>query len=318
MKTILLPYLLTDVGLEELLRTFYVIRPEQTNMSREEILNVIEDCDALVSFPGRPVDKMMMDAAPKLKLIASYGVGYDHIDIKYAHSKGISIAHEPDVVTEPTAELAFGLMHAIGRKICEMDRKLRNQDKRVSWKIMDNLSVGLYGKTLGIIGMGRIGQALARRAVAGGMKIVYCQHHRLSAESERLYNATYLPLNELLEISDFVSLHAPATRNTDNLINRDSLSRMKTSAILINTARGSLVDEEALIEALENGIITGAALDVFKHEPHISPALLDMAQVVLSPHHGTSTMDARIALNKRLSQNIIHFFKGTGRVFLVK
>lgn len=318
MKTILLTHHLMDEGLEELLRTFHVIRPAEGAMHPKEALKLITQCDAIVPLAGLRIDRPTIDLAPNLKLIATYGVGYDHIDVPYAHKRGIAVVNTPDAVTEPTAELAFGLMLSLARRISELDRKFRDPGHPLPWGVMNNLGISLFGKIVGIVGMGRIGQAVARRALASGMKIVYTQRNRLPEETENLYQATYLSLEELLLSSDVISLHAPLTSETRHLLNSDTLKMLKKRAIIVNTARGALIDEQALTEALQRGEINGAALDVFEHEPHPNPALLTMDNVILSPHHGTSTIDARLAMNQHLSRNIIHFFNGSGPVSYVK
>jgi len=176
--------------------------------------------------------------------------------------------------------------------------------------VLENLGQTLYGKTLGIVGMGRIGQALARRALASGMKIVYTNRNRLSPDLEQLYQAKYLSLDGLLKTSDVVSLHTPLTRETFHLIGRISFQKMKESAILINTARGPVVDEVALIDALQHHWIGYAALDVYEFEPNISRELLELDNVVLSPHNGTATVEARIEMSRFVSQNIMRYFEG--------
>lgn len=317
MKTILLTHHLIDDGLEELLASFRVIRPAEGGMHPKEALKLIPECDAVVPLAGLLIDRATIDTAPHLELIATYGVGYDHVDVDYARSRGITVANTPDAVTEPTAELAFGLMLALARRISELDRKFRDPVHPLRWGVMNDLGTGLYGKTLGIVGMGRIGQAVARRAVASGMRIVYSQRTRLPEETERKYEAAYLPLEELLAVSDVVSLHVPSSGETHHLLHAGNLATMKPGAFVVNTARGALIDEQALTGALRQGVIAGAALDVFEHEPHPLPELLTMDQVILSPHHGTHTLDARIAMNRHLSENILHFFRGSGPVTVV-
>lgn len=318
METVLLTHHLMDEGLEELLGSFRVIRPPEGGMHPKEALKRIPECDAVVPLAGLRIDRATLDTAPNLKLIATYGAGYDHVDVDYARSRGVTVANIPDAVTEPTAELAFGLMLALARRISEIDRKFRDPIHPLQWGVMDNLGKGLFGKTLGILGMGRIGQAVARRAVASGMQIVYWQRNRLPEETERKYGAVYLPLDHLLAVSDVISLHAPSTPDTHHLLHAGNLATLKRDALIVNTARGSLIDEHALAAALHDGVIGGAALDVFEHEPHPVPELLTMDQVILSPHHGTSTLDTLVAMNHHLSQNILHFFRGSGPVSIVE
>jgi len=256
------------------------------------------------------VDEEVIRAADgNLKIIANYGVGYNNVDVDYATQCGIVVTNTPDPVVEPTAEHAFALMLAAARRIPECDRKMRIP-QGLKWGVLENLGQTLYGKTLGIIGMGRIGQALARRAMASGMKIVYNNRSRLSPELEKLYQAEFLKLDELLKLSDVVSVHTPLLRETFHLIGRNGLQKMKGTAILVNTARGPVVDEVALIEALQHKLISYAALDVYEFEPEISKELLELDNVVLSPHNGTATIEARNEMSRFVSQNIIRYFDG--------
>lgn len=310
MKKVLVSIRLPQEGFKELREQFEVIMPEEKVFSREEVLQLLPRCDAFISSFQLKVDKELLDVAAKsIKIIANYGVGYNNIDVEYATQKGIVITNTPDPVIEPTAELAFGLMLSTARRIAECDRKLRTPHS-LKWGVMENLGISLYGKTLGIIGMGRIGQAVARRAKASGMDIVYYNRNRVSPEIESQYDAKLLILEDLLKTADVVSLHTPLTDATKHLINRERLQLMKPEAILINTARGPVIDELALVEALEEKRIFAAGLDVFENEPEITPALLRLDNVVLSPHNGTATIDGRNDMSRFASQNIIRYFAG--------
>ena len=308
-KKVLITYNLFREGFDKLAVDFDLIFPKENVFSREELFAHIKDCDALLSMFNLKVDKELIDAGKNLKIIANYGVGYDNIDIDYATLKGIVVTNTPDPVIEPTAELAFALMAAAARRVSECDRKLR-QENAIKWGTLENLGVGLYGKTLGIIGMGRIGRAIVRRAVASGMKISYHNRNRLDLETEQKYEATYLSFNDLLASSDYISLNMPLSENTRHLIGENELNRMKKGAILVNTARGAIVDEKALVRSLQSGQLGGAALDVYEHEPFITPELLTMDNVVLAPHNGTATVDGRNAMSRYTSENIIRFFRG--------
>ncbi len=264
-----------------------------------------EEAEVLVSTFDYKVTKQMIDAMPKLRLIANFGAGYNNIDLEACKSRGIRVTNTPQPVIEPTAELAFALMIDIARKVSEFDRKVRAREAHFG--VMQNLSHSLYGKTLGILGMGRIGQALARRAKASGMRIIYYNRHRLSDEIEQTYDATYVDFQTLLQDSDFLSLNLPYTPEVHHIIGKPELGMMKRSAYLINTARGAHVNEAALVEALKSGIIAGAAMDVYEHEPAVSPELLDLPNVVLSPHTGTGTWEGRIAMCENVCDNIIAF-----------
>ena len=266
----------------------------------------IGEAEILVSTFDYRVPREMIEAMPNLRLIANFGAGYNNIDLEACKERGIRVTNTPQPVIEPTAELAFALMD-IARRVSEFDRVVRAGEAQFG--VMKNLSHSLYGKTLGIIGMGRIGQALAKRAQASGMRIIYHNRKQLPAEIEQRYEATYVDFQTLLQDSDFVSLNLPYTPQVHHLIGKPEFGMMKRSAYLINTARGAHVHEEALIEALKNGIIAGAALDVYEHEPAISSELLTLPNVVLSPHTGTGTWEGRIAMCENVSDNILAFIK---------
>ena len=266
----------------------------------------LEEAEILISTFDRPVTREMIMAAPHLKLVTNFGVGFNNIDLDACRERGIRVTNTPNPVIEPTAELAFALMHDVARRTAEFDRKLR-AGKAEPFGVMNNLSHSLYGKTLGIIGMGRIGQALARRAVASGMRVVYNNRRPLSDEVMKQlgYEARYVSKEELLMEADFVSLNLPYTPEVKHIIDGKALRMMKSTAYLINTARGAHVNEQALVKALKEGEIAGAAMDVYEHEPQITPELLEMDNVVLSPHTGTGTWEGRIAMCENVCDNIL-------------
>ena len=277
----------------------------------------LQEAEVLVSTFDYQVPRELIEAMPNLRLIANFGAGYNNIDLEVCRERGIRVTNTPQPVIEPTAELAFALMIDIARRVSEFDRNIRISglgirglgDADVQFGVMRNLSHSLYGKTLGIIGMGRIGQALARRALASGMKVIYHNRKHLPDEIEQKFSAQYVDFQTLLQDSDFVSLNLPYTPEVHHLIGKPELGMMKRSAYLINTARGAHVHEEALIEALQNGIIAGAALDVYEYEPAISSELLTLPNVVLSPHTGTGTWEGRIAMCENVSDNILAFME---------
>ena len=241
----------------------------------------------LVTIPADVVDESLLDeAGPGLRVVANFGVGYDSVDIAAATRRGIVVTNTPDVLTEATAELTIALMLALMRRVAEGDRLMRRRDE---WALAPTfmLGEGLAGKTLGIVGLGRIGREVARLAEAFGMKVV---HTRGSGPYQEL------PLERLLAEADVVTVHAPLTEETRHLIGRRELSLMRPAAVLVNVARGPIVDEEALVEALEAGETAGAALDVYEREPEVNPRLLDLENVVLTPHLGSSTHAAREAM----------------------
>ena len=272
-----------------------------------------EEAEVLVSTFDYRVSREMIEKMPVLRLIANFGAGYNNIDIEACKERGIRVTNTPQPVIEPTAELAFALMIDVARRVSEFDRLMRAGEAQFG--VMRNLSHSLYGKTLGIIGMGRIGQALARRALASGMRVIYHNRKKLSAanyqpsdwHAEVIRQAEYVDFQTLLQDSDYVSLNLPYTPEVHHLIGKPELGMMKRSAFLINTARGAHVHEEALVEALKSGIIAGAALDVYEHEPAISSELLALPNVVLSPHTGTGTWEGRIAMCENVCDNIMAF-----------
>ena len=285
---------------------FTTILPDEgfKRLSHHTLYAPLTDAEVLVSTFDKPVTREMIASAPHLQLITNFGVGFNNIDLEACRERAIRVTNTPQPVIEPTAELAFALMHDVARRTAEFDRKLR-QGIAEPFGVMNNLSHSLYGKTLGIIGMGRIGQALARRALAAGMTIIYHNRHQLAAHIEQQYLAKYVSIDQLLETADFVSLNLPYTPEVKHIIDGKALHMMKPSAYLINTARGAHVDEEALVKALREGEIAGAAMDVYEHEPHITPALLELDNVVLSPHTGTGTWEGRIAMCENVCDNIL-------------
>jgi glyoxylate reductase len=306
---LLIPMLIPRKGFEDVLPDFEVIYPVDKPFSEQEILERIKDCNVLVSIFGQRVNNSWIDAAPELKLIANYGAGFDNIDVAYATSKGIVVTNCPDPVTEPTAELAFGLMISLARGIAGLNNRLKN-NRDVVWGVMNNLTNTLVGKQLGIVGMGAIGRALARRAKASGMSIVYNNRNRVSEEIEKELGAQWVSMEKLLKESDVVSLNVPLTSQTKQMIGANELKMMKTSALLINTARGAVVDQSALIDALQNGIIAAAGLDVFENEPSIPDELLALSNVVLTPHTGSATIEARAEMSRVVAGNIRQFVDG--------
>ncbi|MCE5177735.1 MAG: NAD(P)-binding domain-containing protein [Porphyromonadaceae bacterium] len=311
MKKVLIAYRLKPEGLRVLEGKYAVTLPtEKSSFSREEVLAMIPDFEVLVPNFSFYTDQEIMEHGSKLELISNWGVGFNNIDVDYATQKGIAVTNIPDSTREPTAEFAFGLLLAAGRRISYYDRKLRSPEG-VSWGIYAEAGLSIYGKTLGIIGMGRIGQSLARRAVASGMEIIYHNRNRLSREIEKNYNATYVSLDNLLSTADYVSLNAPSTKDTRHMIGERELDIMKPTAVFINTARGEMVDERALADALRNNKIWAAALDVFENEPHILPELLTLDNVILAPHAGTKTVEARLNMSIEMARNIVGFYEGT-------
>ena len=310
-----------------------LIMPEQERLDIPSFIQSAHtDAEILVATFDYTVSKELIDSMPNLQLIANFGVGYNNIDLDACRARGIRVTNTPQPVIEPTAELAFALMIDIARRVSEFDRKIRGigpQTEPIRFGVMQNLSHSLYGKTLGIIGMGRIGLSLARRAIASGMKVIYhnrkprvesqkprvesqkprveSQKPRVESQVPTVESTQYVDFQTLLQDSDFVSLNLPYTPESHHIIGKPELGMMKRSAYLINTARGAHIDEKALVEALQSGIIAGAAMDVYEHEPQINPELLTLNNVVLSPHTGTGTWEGRIAMCENVAENILAF-----------
>jgi glyoxylate reductase len=258
------------------------------------------------------IDAEVFDAAPRLRIVANYAVGYDNIDVGEATRRGIYVTNTPDVLTNATADFAWTLLLAAARRLIEADKFTRSGEwkkKGVAWHPRWFLGYDVYGKTLGIVGFGRIGQAVARRARGFGMKILYNSRSR-KPEVEKELNAEFRPLEELLKESDFVVLAVPLTRETYHMIGERELKLMKPTAILVNIARGKVVDTSALVKALKEGWIAGAGLDVYEEEPYYHEELFSLDNVVLAPHIGSATFGAREGMAELVARNLIAFKNG--------
>ncbi len=263
------------------------VRDSELPPSRAELLAASAGCAGLVTTPAERVDGELLDAAgPGLAVIANYGVGLDNVDVEVATRRGVLVANTPGVLTEATAELTIALLLALVRRVAEGDRLIR---RREPWTLAPTfmLGVGLQGRTLGIVGPGRIGSEVARLATAFGMHVLH---------AGRRPRPGRVPLGELFERAHVVSLHAPLTPETHHLIGRDELRAMRADAVLVNVSRGPVVDERALVDALRAGEIAGAALDVYEREPEVEAGLLELENVVLAPHLGSATVEAREAM----------------------
>jgi glyoxylate reductase len=277
---------------------------EDRPMERQRLLAAIGDMEGLLCMITDSIDEELLSRAPRLKMIANMGVGYNNIDVRAATARGIPVSNTPGVLTEATADLAFTLLLAIARRVVEGDRRVR-AGKFTFWAPFLFLGQEVSGKTLGILGMGRIGKAVARRARGFDMPVIYHNRSRLEPDEEDRLGARYEPLEALLRKSDFVSLHVPLTAETRHLMGRRELALMKPSAYLINTSRGPAVDEQALLAALQAGQIAGAALDVYEHEPALTPGLTLLDNVILLPHVGSATLETRTRMASMAAQNLI-------------
>lgn len=265
-----------------------VVNERMRPMPREEIIDQVADVEGLLCMVTDRIDDELMDKAPNLRMIANYGVGYDNIDIAAATARGIWVSNTPGVLTDATADVAFALIMAIARRVVEGDRMTRAGAFKF-WAPLHFLGSDVSGKTLGIIGLGHIGKALAKRARGFDMPILYHNRRRIDPDTERELGAAYADLKTLLAESDFVSLHVTLNEQTRHLIGSRELRLMKPTAYLINASRGPVVDEQALVDELKAGTIAGAGLDVYENEPAVTPGLIELNNVVLLPHVGSAT-----------------------------
>jgi len=298
---------------ERLARDFSVIELiREQERTRPRILELLPQCDALCpSVVDRIDGEMIRQAGNRLRIISNFGVGYDNIDIAAARDTGIVVTNTPDVLTEATADIAIMLILMTARRAGEGERISRAGTWQ-GWEPNQLLGQDVTGKTLGLVGFGRIAQAVASRAHNGfRMNIVVYNRSRLDPDSLAKFSASQFDtLQELLASSDFISLHCPSTTQTRNLIDQSALRAMKASAILINTARGNIVDEQALVQALKHKTIAAAGLDVYAGEPMINKELLTMENVVLLPHLGSATIETRSAMGMRMIDNLADYFSG--------
>ena len=275
----------------------------------DELCARVADKDALICLLTDSVDRTVIDAAPKLKVIANVAVGYNNIDLAYARSRGIVVTNTPDVLTESVADFTWALILAITRRLSEGERLVRRGEWK-GWALDLLLGTELRGKQLGLVGVGRIGRAVAARAAAFGMRVAYSSRRETAGAGIHSGPAEHMPLDRLLTTSDIVSLHVPLTPDTRHLIDKRALTRMKRSAYLINTARGPVVDEAALAWALQHHLLAGAALDVYEHEPAVHPDLLSLENVLLVPHLASGTTETRTAMADLAVENVLAVLDG--------
>lgn len=290
-------------GIEVLKEHFTVeINPYDRVLSKDEIIKAIKGKDGLVCLLTDPIDRDVIAAEPKLKMIASYAVGYDNIDVAAATKRGIPVSNTPDVLTHTTAELAWALLFSVCRRIVEGDTLTRTGLFK-GWAPMLLLGQDISKKTLGVVGTGRIGTAFALKSKGFDMKVLYTDEQK-NQQLEQELGAQQVPLSTLLQKSDFVSLHVPMTKETYHLIDEKELKTMKKTAILINTSRGPIIRETALIKALKEHWIFGAGLDVYENEPKISKELRNLTNVVLQPHTGSATLETRTKMALMAAENL--------------
>ena len=296
-----------SIGMLEAALGVVDVNPHDRAMTREEFLAAARDRDGLLCLLTEDIDDEVLDLSPGLKGVAIYAVGYNNIDVDACTRRGIPVTNTPDVLTDTTADVAWALMFAAARRVAEGDRYVR-EGRFSGWGPLLMLGSDVSGATLGIVGAGRIGTATARRAAGFSMPVVYTSRRR-NATIECV-GARYLQLDDLLRESDFVSLHVPLTPETTHLISERELDLMKPTAYLINTTRGPVVDEKALVRALRDGVIAGAGLDVFEREPELEPGLADLENVVMLPHVGSGTVATRIRMGNTAAANLIAMVNG--------
>lgn len=307
-KKILVTGVVPKEGLTALMEEFDVTYSEGEPFSRDYVLENLKDYDGWLLM-GQKGDKEMIDAGKNLKIISLNAVGYDHVDINYAKEKGIVVSNSPQAVRIPTAEMTMALILATVKRLAFYDKVVRNGEwLDPSERRYQGMS--LHGATLGIYGMGGIGTSVAKLAQAFGMNIIYCNNRRLSEEQEQQLNVTYADFDELVEKSDVITIHTPLLPSTKHKFNKEVFKKMKSRSYLINAARGPVVNEADLIEALTTGEIAGAGLDVFEFEPTVSEKLRALDNVIMAPHAGTGTIEGRRILAEEAANNIHEFFAG--------
>ncbi len=282
---------------------------EDRVLSKAELLAAATGMDGVICLLTDRIDAEVLDIQPRLKVVSIYAVGYNNVDVPAATARGIPVTNTPGVLTETTADLAWALLMAVARRTVEADRYTR-EGRFTLWEPMLLLGSDVHGKTLGLIGAGRIGQAVARRARGFNMRVLYSNPRDLPAEVVRELGLERVSLDDLLEQSHYVSLHAPYSPTTHHLIGAPQLARMRRGAYLINTARGALVDETALVAALRDRHLGGAGLDVFEHEPRLAPGLIELENVVLAPHIGSASLETRTKMGLMAVDNVMAVLGG--------
>jgi glyoxylate reductase len=304
---VLLTRKLHDFALDKLRKKYEItVHSGKIPMPKNRLLNLIKDKDGLICFPYDSIDKQIINSAKKLKIISTYSVGFDHIDIKYAKKKKIKIGYTPDVLTNATAELTISLMLDLLRRITEGDRLIRKNNWTEIFGAYDYVGSDVSGKTIGILGMGRIGKSVAMKALGLGMNVIYHNRKPMPKKMEIFLKSKYVSLNNLFKKSDVLTIHIPYSRETHQLVDSSLLSKMKKTSFLINTSRGKIVNENDLIMYLQQNKIQGAGLDVFEKEPiNKKNKLTKLENTVLAPHIGSSTDETRYEMTEIAIKNLI-------------
>ncbi len=308
-KKVLITRKIPQSGLDVLAGCEVEVNPHDRELAHYELLAAAKGKDAVLTMLTDKIDAATMDALPTVRIYANYAVGYNNIDVGEAARRGITVTNTPGVLTDTTADLAWALLMAAARRLVPADRHTR-WGRFTGWAPMLFLGMDVHHKTLGIIGMGRIGRAMARRAQGFGMKVLYAGGEPLPAETERELGISRVEMEALLSESDFISLHVPLTDATRGLIGDRELRRMKPTAVLVNTSRGPVVDEEALVSVLREGRIFAAGLDVYQNEPALARGLMDLDNVVLAPHIGSGSVETRERMAVMAAGSIAAFLRG--------
>lgn len=310
---------LHDFALNELKKRYHIeIHSGKIPIPQSKLRSKIKDVDGLICFPYDKIDKNMIDSAKNLKVISTYSVGFDHIDVEYAKKKKIRVGYTPEVLTDATADLTFSLLLDLLRRVSEGDRIIRNGKWNVIYGAFDYVGLDLQGKTLGILGLGRIGGTLAKRAKAFDMKIIYHNRKHVPKSKEKSLGVKYVSFEKLITQSDIISIHVPHTKETDKLFDMKIFRKMKKKAFLINTSRGKVINEEDLVYAIKKKIIAGAGLDVFEAEPiKKNHPLVKLQNVVLTPHIGSSTKETRSKMAEITIKNLDLGMKGKKPIYSV-
>lgn len=305
-KKVFLTRTLHDFALKELRKKYQIeIHSGKIPIPQSKLRSKIKEVDGLICFPYDIINREMIEEGKNLKVISTYSVGFDHIDTEYAKKKKIRVGYTPEVLTDATADMAFSLLLDIARRVTEGDRIIREGKWKEIYGAFDYVGVDLQGKTVGILGLGRIGSTLAKRAKAFDMKITYHNRKPVTKSKERTLDAKYVSFEKLITESDFISIHVPHTKETDGLFNMKIFRKMKKTAFLINTSRGKVVNEKDLVIALKKKIISGAGLDVFDKEPiKKDHPLVKLPNIVLAPHIGSSTKETRIKMAEITVKNL--------------
>lgn len=318
-QKIFLTRTLHDFALKELKKKFEVeIHTGKIPIAQNILKSKIKNLDGLICFPYDKINKEVLQSAKKLKVISTFSVGYDHIDLDFAKENKIRVGYTPEVLTDATADMAFGLLLDSLRRISEGDRIIRNGKWKQIYGAYDYVGFDLQGKTLGIMGLGRIGKTLAKRAKAFDMKIIYHNRNKISREEERKLGVKYVALDKLITQSDIISIHVPHTKETNQIFDMKIFKKMKKTAFLINTSRGKVVNEKDLITALKQKRIAGAGIDVFETEPiNKNHPFTKLENLVMAPHIGSSTKETRIQMAELTVKNLINGMNGKKPIYSV-